>query len=221
MTRKISPPTPVNSGRHAAECKICAHPQRDEIERDFVNWRSPASITKQYGLRNRSTVYRHAHAVGLFPKRQRNVRAALENIIERAAEVEVNVQMEGAPMRTKKNQELDPESPQNAAPLDPEATPPAGPQIATGKRCQGRDKRDMPCTAWAVKGGTRCYFHANPEKVSELGRRGGEAKGPGGARYAERSLKTVDDVTALLGDTIKDLGMGRIDPKEATAVGYP
>src|SRR5664280_2888116 len=58
MTRKISPPTPVNSGRHAAECKICAHPQRDEIERDFVNWRSPASITKQYGLRNRSTVYR-------------------------------------------------------------------------------------------------------------------------------------------------------------------
>src|SRR5664280_3437619 len=61
-------------------------------------------------------------------------------------------------------------SSQNAAPLDPEATSPAGPQIATGKRCQGRNKRGMPCTAWAVKGGTRCYFHANPEKVSELGR---------------------------------------------------
>ncbi len=27
----------------------------------------------------------------------------------------------------------------------------------------------MPCTAWALKGGTHCYFHANPEKVSELG----------------------------------------------------
>ena len=48
----------------------------------------------------------------------------------------------------------------------------------------------------------------------------GRSEGPGGARYAERSLKTVDDVTALLGDTIKDLGMGLIDPKEATAVGY-
>lgn len=81
---------PVNSGRHAAECKICSHPQRDEIERDFVNWRSPASITKQYGLGHRATVYRHAHAVALFPKRQRNVRAALEKIIERAGEVEVN-----------------------------------------------------------------------------------------------------------------------------------
>jgi hypothetical protein len=79
----------VNSGRHAAECKICAHAHRQEIERDFINWQSPASITKQYGLRNRSTVYRHAHAVGLFPKRERNVRAALEKLIERAGEVEV------------------------------------------------------------------------------------------------------------------------------------
>ena len=79
----------VNEGRHAAECKICAHSQRAEIERDFINWRSPASIAKQYGLRNRSSVYRHAHALGLFPKRQRNVRAALERIIERAGEVEV------------------------------------------------------------------------------------------------------------------------------------
>jgi len=50
---------------------------------------SPASIAKQYGLRNRSTVYRHTHAVGLFPKRERNVRAALEKIIERAGEVDV------------------------------------------------------------------------------------------------------------------------------------
>jgi hypothetical protein len=80
----------ISPGRHAAECKICAHTQRDEIERDFINWRSPASITKQYKLANRASVYRHAHALGLFPKRQRNVRAALEKIIERAGEVEVN-----------------------------------------------------------------------------------------------------------------------------------
>jgi len=87
MTRRSS--GSVNEGRHAAECKICAHPQREQIDRDFVNWRSPVSITKQYGLRNRTSVYRHAHAVGLFAKRQRNVRAALEKIIERAGEVDV------------------------------------------------------------------------------------------------------------------------------------
>ena len=81
---------PVNLGRHGAECKICPHPEREEIERDFINWRSPASIAKQYKLKNRASVYRHAHALGLFPKRQRNIRAALEKIIERAGEVEVN-----------------------------------------------------------------------------------------------------------------------------------
>jgi hypothetical protein len=80
----------VNLGRHAAECKICAHIQRLEIERDFINWRSPAEIAKSYKLTNRASVYRHAHAYGLFSKRQRNVRAALEKIIERAGEVEVN-----------------------------------------------------------------------------------------------------------------------------------
>jgi hypothetical protein len=50
---------------------------------------SPASIAKEYKLADRSSVYRHAHALGLFPKRQRNIRAALERIIEHAGEVEV------------------------------------------------------------------------------------------------------------------------------------
>jgi hypothetical protein len=60
-----------------------------EIEQDFVSWRSPGVIVEEYGLADRSTVYRHAHACGLFVKRQRNVRAALERIIERAGEVDV------------------------------------------------------------------------------------------------------------------------------------
>jgi hypothetical protein len=80
----------VNLGRHTAECKICSHPRRDEIEREFVNWRSPASIARQYKLTNRASIYRHAHALGLFSKRQRNVRAALEKIIEHAGDVDVN-----------------------------------------------------------------------------------------------------------------------------------
>jgi len=40
-------------------------------------------------LADRASVYRHAHALGLFLKRQRNIRAALERIIEHAGEVEV------------------------------------------------------------------------------------------------------------------------------------
>jgi hypothetical protein len=54
-----------------------------------VGWKSPTSIAKEYSLADRTSVYRHAHAFGLFEKRKRNVRAALERIIEKAGEVEV------------------------------------------------------------------------------------------------------------------------------------
>ncbi len=90
MTKAKGKAWPISIGRHAAECKVCAHPHREEIESDFINWHSAAAIAKQYKLANRASVYRHAHALGLFSKRQCNVRAALEKIIERAGEVEVN-----------------------------------------------------------------------------------------------------------------------------------
>ena len=70
-----------------------------------------------------------------------------------------------------------------------------------------------------------CYSHANPDKASELGKRGGRAKGPTGsagaaAEYIARPLKSVDDVTKLLGDTINDLRSGTIDSRLANTVGF-
>jgi hypothetical protein len=79
----------VSLGRHQRACSVCGHEQRAEIEAAFIGWRSPAAIAEEYGLADRASVYRHAHALGLFPKRQKNVRAALERIIEKAGEVEV------------------------------------------------------------------------------------------------------------------------------------
>ncbi len=90
--------TTVTSVEHG--CKVCSHARREEIEHDFVNWKSPALIAKEYGLKDRSSVYRHANALDLFPKRQRNVRAALERIIERAYEVEVNAAAVVSAVRT-------------------------------------------------------------------------------------------------------------------------
>src|SRR5271155_968455 len=79
----------VSLGRHQRNCSVCSHPEREEIEVDFIGWRSPATIAAEYGLGDRASVYRHAHALGLFAKRQRNIRAALERIIEKAGEVDV------------------------------------------------------------------------------------------------------------------------------------
>ena len=79
----------MSVGRHRRNCSVCAHAKREEIEADFIAWRSPAGIATEYGLADRTSVYRHAHALGLFAKRQRNIRAALERIIEKAGEVDV------------------------------------------------------------------------------------------------------------------------------------
>ena len=80
----------VNLGRHRRNCTVCAHPKCADIEADFVNWKSAALIADEYGLADRMNVYRHARALELFEKRRRNIRAALEKIIEKAGEVDVN-----------------------------------------------------------------------------------------------------------------------------------
>jgi hypothetical protein len=92
MSQLNKPDATINLGRHQRNCSVCAHDEREEIEAAFVGWRSPAVIAEEYGPADRSSVYRHANALGLFPKRQRNIRAALERIIERADSVDVTAQ---------------------------------------------------------------------------------------------------------------------------------
>jgi hypothetical protein len=74
---------------HQRCCGVCKQPQRFFIQLDFVDWRRPAAIARRYGIRNRPSIYGHAHATGLFAYRRRNIAMALDNIIERADEVKV------------------------------------------------------------------------------------------------------------------------------------
>ena len=89
MSRKHNPDATVSLGRHKRTCSVCRHALCEEIESAYIGWRSPATIAEDYGLADRTSVYRHAHALGLVEKRRRNIRAALERIIERAGEVDV------------------------------------------------------------------------------------------------------------------------------------
>jgi len=75
--QKNTPPQ-VNKGRHESQCSVCRHAQREEIEQEFS--------TKVC----RDSIYRHARAFDLLEPRRHNVRFALERIIERAGDVEVN-----------------------------------------------------------------------------------------------------------------------------------
>lgn len=78
-----------NPGRHASSCRVCMHPERQDIENDFLSWKSPAKIATEYKLRNRASIYRHARAFDLVSKRARNICALLERFMERADDVPV------------------------------------------------------------------------------------------------------------------------------------
>ena len=56
---------PISDERHKAQCTICNHAQRDEIDQDFVNCGSSSRITEEYRI-SRTALYRHAYATGLF-----------------------------------------------------------------------------------------------------------------------------------------------------------
>src|SRR5713101_666 len=79
----------VELSYHQRTCKVCKHPRINAIEEEFLGWRSPADIAKQYKIRDRSSIYRHAHATGLYSLRRRDYRLALETILEHGSEVAV------------------------------------------------------------------------------------------------------------------------------------
>lgn len=85
--------------------------------------------------------------------------------------------------------------------------------------CKALTKKGEPCRAAATAGGL-CFFHANPNKASELGRIGGRSKGIGPVNNAQ-PLPTLDSMGAVR-DTvdrlIADVYAGRLHPKIAAVL---
>jgi hypothetical protein len=75
--------------KHSAACTICSHSDKDEIEREWIAWGNTSQLAKKFHV-SRDSLYRHAHALNLFEKRRRNLRAGLERIVEKADSVQVN-----------------------------------------------------------------------------------------------------------------------------------
>ena len=63
VTEEPQPPSPA---MHEAQCMICNSEYREEMDELFVNWHNVSEIAREYNTPRR-TLYRHAHAVGLFP----------------------------------------------------------------------------------------------------------------------------------------------------------
>jgi hypothetical protein len=71
---------------HSRHCTVCNHPERAAIEEEFIHWHDPSEIGLDYEV-GRRAVYRHAHAAGLFARRERNMRFALGHMVQRAMNV--------------------------------------------------------------------------------------------------------------------------------------
>jgi len=85
----------------------------------------------------------------------------------------------------------------------------------TKSRCKARTKAGKPCRAAATAGGL-CFFRANPNKASELGRIGGRSNRP--AAGSGDPLPTLDNAIAVrdaVARLIADVLAGRVQPRVA------
>jgi hypothetical protein len=76
-----------SSSHHRRKCIICNHPDRAAIEFDYVTWRNPSYIAKDYHLNDTRPIYRHADALGLHRRRARRLTDALARIIQQSSSV--------------------------------------------------------------------------------------------------------------------------------------
>lgn len=86
-------------------------------------------------------------------------------------------------------------------------------------RCEAKTKAGNPCGAAATAGGL-CFFHANPNKASELGRIGGRKRRSVNLENAEPlpCLNTVQALRDLAAQLIREVYAGKLNPRVAAGL---
>ena len=86
-------------------------------------------------------------------------------------------------------------------------------------RCQAKAKSGKPCGARPMEGGL-CFFHANPGKAVELGRRGGRNH-HGGLVKADNPLPVLDTAVAVrdaVARWVNEVYAGNLHPRKAAGL---
>ena len=88
-------------------------------------------------------------------------------------------------------------------------------------QCKATTPSGEPCRAKPHKEGL-CFFHSDPKKAAELGRKGGRHR----AVYSPDGLKefaaprSAADLRDLLAQSIIEIRSGKLDPKLANSISY-
>lgn len=90
---------------------------------------------------------------------------------------------------------------------------------ARERRCKARTKAGKPCEAAPMAGGM-CFFHGNPNKAVELGRKGGRRKHLSSSENPDPlpKLNTVLDVHDVAARLVTGVLTGQVDPRVAVAL---
>ena len=68
--------------RHQRKCAVCRHPNREEIEEEFIHWHDVWFLAKDYNIQDYRSIYRHARVFGLIERRRENRRYMLDRVLE-------------------------------------------------------------------------------------------------------------------------------------------
>jgi hypothetical protein len=82
MKRKQKKRNPL----HAQQCSVCRSPDRERVESDYVSWVAASKICKRYGIKSRTTLYRHVQALALTERRDTNIKGFLRSVIDRGVD---------------------------------------------------------------------------------------------------------------------------------------
>jgi hypothetical protein len=90
---------------------------------------------------------------------------------------------------------------------------------SSDSRCKAQAKSGKPCQAAATAGGL-CFFHANPNKASELGRIGGQRNRRAVTRDADPlpMLDNAFEVRNTVARLIAEVYSGKLSPRIATGL---
>jgi hypothetical protein len=92
------------------------------------------------------------------------------------------------------------------------------------ERCSAKNKIGKRCGAWAIKGGTRCALHSDPERAAVMGSKHGRKvtflSPPDPLNLPHKPLKSADEVCELLEETINRARQGTLDLRAANAIGF-
>jgi len=88
-------------------------------------------------------------------------------------------------------------------------------------QCKATTASGQPCKAKPHKDGL-CFFHADPQRAAELGRKGGLRKAacPPDDLKELPAPKTAAELRELLAQSIVEVRAGKLDPKLANSISY-